>query len=142
MRNIHENCLGCQLANNMLNTYPVYEDEMVTCLLDIAPINEGHVLILPKRHFMDVDDLNESFANSIMRASRIIARALKREYNPDGISIIQNGGIFNELTHYHMHIFPRYEKDGFAWVEPFDNAFAKERLVETKEKLIKQLCML
>ena len=41
-----------------------------------------------------------------------------------------------QLTHYHMHVFPRYESDGFGWVEPLDNTNAKERSW-TREKLIK-----
>lgn len=37
------------------------------------------------------------------------------EYHPDGYSIMQNGGEFNDAGHYHMHIFPRYAGDGFGW---------------------------
>ncbi|MGO4179690.1 HIT family protein [Paenibacillus sp. MCAF9] len=129
-------CLGCQLANHELETQTVYENEWVTCLLDIAPLNEGHLLILPKRHFHDVDDLDELTANEIMKTSAMLARVLKVHFQPDGITIIQNGGKFNDLTHYHMHVFPRYDSDGFAWVEPVDYTHAKERLSETREKLL------
>lgn len=139
MNEINDGCLGCRLAHKLLDTYTVYEDEMVTCLLDIAPLNEGHVLILPKKHYVDVDDMDEITANAVMKASAVIAKALKRQFHPDGISVIQNGGKFNDLNHYHMHVFPRYEDDGFTWVEPVDITLAKERLAETKDKLIKYL---
>ncbi|MDQ8736114.1 HIT family protein [Paenibacillus sp. LHD-38] len=131
-------CLGCQLANHRIEAYTVYENEWVTCFLDIAPLNEGHLLILPKQHFLDVDDLDERTANEIMKASAMLARLLKAEFQPDGITVIQNGGKFNDLTHYHMHVFPRYVEDGFAWAEPADSTNAKERLSETKERLVKQ----
>jgi len=129
-------CLGCQLANHEIETNTIYENELVTCILDISPLNEGHILILPKKHYHDVDDLDENTANEIMKTSRLLARLLKSYFQPDGITIIQNNGKFNDLTHYHMHVFPRYDSDGFGWVEPMDTTNAKERLKETSAKLV------
>jgi histidine triad (HIT) family protein len=133
---IHD-CLGCRLANKLEPTHIVFENDLITCILDIAPLNEGHVLILPKKHYLDVDDLDIETANAIMAAAACISKALKMVFKPDGISIFQNGGKFNDLGHYHMHIFPRYEGDGFAWVEPKDVTDAKNRLSETKRMIIR-----
>lgn len=130
-------CLGCQLANKIFETNTVYENDYVTCILDIAPLNEGHILIIPKQHYHDVDDLDDITANEIMKASVLLTRLLKEQFQPDGITIIQNNGKFNDLSHYHMHVFPRYELDGFAWVEPTDKTNANGRLNETREKLAK-----
>ena len=107
-------CLGCRLANKIQPVNVVYEDNYVTCLLDFAPFNEGHTLILPKQHFVDVDELDNETASAIMNASILISKALKQIYKPDGITVIQNGGIFNELTHYHMHVVPRYKNQMFG----------------------------
>ncbi|GAE37494.1 HIT family protein [Halalkalibacter akibai JCM 9157] len=107
-------CLGCSLANKKLPTNIVYEDNYVACVLDHAPFNEGHTLILPKQHFVDVDELNSETANAIMSASILLSKALKQLYKPDGITVTQNGGIFNELSHYHMHVVPRYKEQSFA----------------------------
>lgn len=49
-------CLGCRLANRKQDTNVVFENDLVTCILDIAPLKEGHILILPKRHYHDVDE--------------------------------------------------------------------------------------
>ncbi|MNC01759.1 AP-4-A phosphorylase [compost metagenome] len=130
-------CLGCQLANKIFETNTVYENDYVTCILDIAPLNEGHILIIPKQHYHDLDDLDDITANEIMKASVLLTRLLKEQFQPDGITIIQNNGKFNDLSHYHMHVFPRYELDGFAWVEPTDKTNANGRLNETREKLAK-----
>lgn len=128
-------CLGCQLANKQMDTHTVYENELLICILDIEPLNEGHILILPKRHYYDVDDLDDITANEIMKTSAMLSRVLKAHYQTDGITIIQNGGKFNDLAHYHMHVFPRYIGDGFEWVEPSDTKNAKGRLHETREEL-------
>ncbi|HDR8484399.1 TPA: HIT family protein [Bacillus cereus] len=107
-------CLGCKLANEEEKIYKVYEDDYVTCFLDHAPFYPGHTLIVPKQHVVEVEELDDVVAKSIMDASKIIAKAIKSVYEPDGITICQNGGIFNELTHYHVHVVPRYKERSFA----------------------------
>ncbi|MGE7185527.1 HIT family protein [Peribacillus sp. NPDC006672] len=132
-------CLGCRLANKKEPIYLVYEDDFVCCFLDHEPFNDGHVLILPKRHFKDVDELDIYTANAIMKTSILITRSLKKLFKPDGITICQNGGVFNELSHYHMHVVPRYKNQSFAEFyleQPFDKKDEKNKLLETKIKLI------
>lgn len=63
---------------------------------------------------LEVDELDDVVAKSIMDASKVIAKAIRALYKPDGITICQNGGLFNELTHYHMHVVPRYKERSFA----------------------------
>lgn len=111
-------CLGCKLANKETEVYIIYENEKVTCILDIDPIHEGHTLILPKKHVEDLNGLDQELSLAIMEASIMISKALTNLYNPDGITILQNNGKCNDLNHYHMHVFPRYIEDGFGWTEP------------------------
>jgi histidine triad (HIT) family protein len=134
-------CSGCRIANGIEpNLNIVYENELITCVLDIAPFNEGHTLILPKKHYWDVDEMESETAHAIMDASQKISRALKSLFNPHGIRICQDGGKFNDLTHYHMHLIPRYEGDGMTWDEPLHPDGAEERLSQTKDKILKVLC--
>ena len=57
----------------------------------------------------------EDLLAHLMIVSKKIVAVLKEIYHPDGYSIMQNGGEFNDVGHYHMHIFPRYKGDGFGW---------------------------
>lgn len=132
-------CLGCNLANKNQPVYVILENDYVSCFLDHIPFNEGHILILPKKHFYDVDELDERTANEIMKVSIIISKALKKLYNPDGIIINQNGGIFNELKHYHMHVVPLYKEQSFAtFYSEYDsnNIEQKDRLKKTQRDLL------
>ncbi|MBM7095098.1 HIT family protein [Bacillus sp. H-16] len=134
----HVACLGCRLANGLEPVHVVYEDEAVCCILDHEPFNEGHVMVLPKGHVEDVDELDKETANRVMEAAGLVAKALKRLYEPDGITICQNGGIFSELTHFHMHVVPRYRDQRFADFYsdvPLDNDVEKGRLAETAKEL-------
>ncbi|MDO3410934.1 HIT family protein [Saccharibacillus sp. CPCC 101409] len=133
-------CLGCRIANGIepdLNI--VYENELVTGVLDIAPFNEGHLLILPKRHYKEIDEIDSETAYAIMDASKILSKTLKDVFQPDGIRVCQDGGKFNDLDHYHMHLIPRYEGDGFTWGEPLHPDGAEKRLSQTREKIINAL---
>ncbi|PGO23598.1 HIT family protein [Bacillus cereus] len=107
-------CLGCKLANEEEKIYKVYENDYVTCFLDHVPFYPGNTLIVPKQHVLEVDELDDVVAKAIMDASKLIAKAIKSLYKLDGVTICQNGGIFNELTHYHMHVVPRYKERSFA----------------------------
>ncbi|WP_142954013.1 HIT family protein [Bacillus wiedmannii] len=129
-------CLGCKLANEEEIIYKIYEDEYVTCFLDHEPFYPGHTLIVPKQHVVEVDELDDIVAKSIMDASKLIAKAIKLLYKPDGVTICQHGGIFNELTHYHMHVVPRYKERSFAefyTVQPGEQQ--NHNLEETKNLL-------
>lgn len=107
------NCIFCHKEN--LTTDIVYEDALVMAFMDMDPINEGHVLLVPKEHYLDVDELPDEVLTHLMLVSKKIVSALKETYQPDGYSIMQNGGKFNDVEHYHLHIFPRYQGDGFGW---------------------------
>ncbi|WP_078433692.1 HIT family protein [Metabacillus halosaccharovorans] len=133
------NCLGCNLANGFAPVNVVHENDFICCILDHDPFNEGHVMILPKKHFEDVDELDAHTANAIIKASRLISKAIKTLYKPDGITICQNGGIFSELSHFHMHVVPRYKHQSFAdfYLEvPLNNESPKNKLLETRDELV------
>lgn len=108
-----EECIFCH--KEKIATDIVYEDDMVMAFMDMDPINEGHVLLVPKNHYLDVDEMSDELLTHLMLVSKKIVAVLKEIYNPDGYSIMQNGGEFNDVGHYHLHIFPRYKGDGFGW---------------------------
>ncbi|MGM0851118.1 MAG: HIT family protein [Bacillota bacterium] len=128
-----ENCLGCRLANEKERVYIIYENEHVACFLDHVPHHPGHTLILPKRHKVEVTEFNEEEGLSIMKASQLVAQAIQALYDPNGMTICQNGGIYNELTHYHMHVIPRNEEP-----ERFGDLFYGEAVVETHSESLEE----
>ncbi|WP_267418095.1 HIT family protein [Bacillus sp. GC_Bacil_1] len=131
-------CLGCKLANEEKKIYKVYEDDYVTYFLDHAPFYPGHTLIVPKQHVVEVDELDYVVARSIMDASKLIAKAIKALYKPDGITVCQNGGVFNELTHYHMHVVPRYKERSFAEFYTVQTEEKKNHNLEEIKMLLKE----
>lgn len=132
-------CLGCRLANSIEEVHVVYENKHVCCILDIDPFTEGHTLILPKQHYRDLIDLDIETARAIFEAFQKIAAVLTQLFPTDGISTCQNGGTFNELGHFHLHVIPRVIGDGFNWSDPLLEHGSAERLQETHKKMVEEV---
>lgn len=131
------NCFGCKLANQQEKVYVIYEDEYVCCILDHQPYNEGHVLILPKNHVRYFDDLDDETEKSLMKAIKFLSKGIKQLFEPDGITICQNGGDFDDLNHFHLHLVPRYKGQNFAefYVEDDVKIEKEEKLRLTQQKM-------
>lgn len=129
------NCIFCDIAAGKRNVNLLYENHKIMCFLDIEPINEGHILIIPRKHLLDLDELDDELIMEIMLFSKKMLKILKKIYNPQGYSIMQNGGKFNDIGHYHLHLFPRYDNDGFSWNADIN----KTSLEIVKEKIKKEL---
>lgn len=111
-------CAFCRIIDKEEMCYLLFESEKIISFLDIDPINEGHVLILPKIHCSSIEELPLSVLSEMMALSQKVVAALTQIYRADGYSLMQNGGEFCDFGHFHMHIFPRYKKDGFGWTYP------------------------
>ena len=130
-------CEFCEIVNKQREAYIVFEDENLIALLDIDPIHEGHVLIIPKEHTDSIDKIPENVLSDVMRVAQKIVTALREIYGNPGYSIMQNGGKFCDYGHAHFHVFPRYENDGFGYTYP-EGTFEYSASVAEKlrEKLV------
>ena len=93
----------------------IWHDDSVAMILDMDPLSKGHVLIVPITHYIDMDEMPIEQLNHIMSLAQSYLKVLKQVYQPAGYSIIQNGGLFNDLGHYHLHIFQRNSPQEFGW---------------------------
>ena len=101
-------CIFCKITNNEISSYKIYENDMVLCFLDINPLSSGHTLIIPKKHFKDISDIDSKYLSSINDATKYVYNLLMSKLGPDGIRIVQNNGICQEIKHYHVHLIPVY----------------------------------
>ncbi len=111
------NCIFCKIINNEIPSYTLYEDEIVKVFLDINPERPGHTLIIPKTHFVDINDISIETLNHISLISKKITTLLKEKLNYDGLRIIQNNGVLEEVKHYHLHLIPFYQNSFSKSVE-------------------------
>ena len=107
-----EDCLFCKIIKGEIPSKTIYEDEIVKVMMDINPISDGHILVIPKNHNTDLLDLDDDTLLHIKRiTTEILIPKLKEKLNCDGITICQNNGLGQEIKHFHVHLIPRYEND-------------------------------
>lgn len=109
-------CVYCRIASRELPASVVYEDDSAIAFLDIQPINPGHVLVIPKTHVSCLSDLSSEDAAHLMRVGQMIDRAFRwSEIRCEGVNILLADGRVagQEVAHIHLHVFPRYQGDGF-----------------------------
>lgn len=104
-------CIFCKIIKGEIPSYTIYEDETVKAFLDITPKSNGHTLIIPKKHFENIYDMDAETLKQIEMASQKVAKMLKEKLNCKGITRVQNNEYGQEVKHYHMHLIPRYEND-------------------------------
>jgi histidine triad (HIT) family protein len=107
------NCIFCEIAAGNAPVEILYEDENVLSFLDIKPLNIGHTLVIPKRHYENYLDLPADELRNITLISQKIAAKIVKAFKPDGFNIIVNSGkaAGQSIFHFHYHIIPRYSDD-------------------------------
>lgn len=116
-----QDCIFCRIISGEIPSTTIYENSKFKVIMDIAPANKGHVLILPKEHYDNIYDIDTATAGELFELAAMTARALKLVLGCDGMNILQNNGTVAGQTvfHFHMHIIPRFEDDtvNIGWKE-------------------------
>jgi histidine triad (HIT) family protein len=113
------NCIFCKIAAGEIPCAKVFEDEVALAFMDIGPLAEGHVLLIPKDHYETIDRMPADDAAAMLRHVPAIVRAVQAATGCEGVNVLQNNGkaAHQEVPHVHVHIIPRNSGDafGFNW---------------------------
>jgi len=96
-------CIFCKIVAGEIPSYKVYEDENFFAFLDIKPLNPGHVLVVPKKHYRWVWDISEDYSKPVNKVANVLKKAFETEY-------VQSL-VMGEIPHAHIHLIPRWEGD-------------------------------
>ena len=109
-----DGCIFCGIVEGRIPSSKIYEDEEVLAFLDIAPLSEGHILVISKRHYAKLHQCPPNILNQIGCCLPKIASAMVAAVNCDGYNVLcNNGRCAGQLVeHMHFHIIPRNEGDG------------------------------
>ncbi|MGK0169835.1 MAG: histidine triad (HIT) family protein [Gammaproteobacteria bacterium] len=104
-------CIFCQIVSGQASVHKVWEDAHTLVLMDLFPAHDGHTLIIPKPHWVNIYEAPVDHLERIMRVSKPLAEALNAAFKPDGLSVFQlNGAAAGQTVfHYHMHLIPRMQ---------------------------------
>lgn len=114
-----DDCIFCKIITGEIPSVKVYEDDEVLAFLDAAPFSRGHSLVIPKKHFENIYEIDEESLKKVIVSSKNISVKIKNALSADGIRISQSNGVVagQAVFHIHFHIIPRYQDDGLQFDE-------------------------
>ena len=103
-------CAFCLIVRKETPLSIVYEDDFTFAFLDAKPINEGHTLVIPKKHYQTIFEMPDEEVARLFTIVRRTAIAVKNGVEASGIVIIQrNGRAAHQLVpHVHVHVIPQH----------------------------------
>lgn len=134
------NCIFCKIVRGEIPCAKLYEDDQVLSFLDINPVNHGHALVMPKKHYETLFDIPEDDLAACMKVVKRVAGAVLRGMGADGLNLLQNNhSAAGQLIHHiHFHLIPRTEGDGFlrSWpAKPYPDGELNRVVARVKERL-------
>jgi len=131
-----DDCIFCKIIKGELPCSKLYEDDKVFAFLDIAPVNKGHALVIPKEHNETLMDMQDDILKEVSVVVKRLSAAIKKAVNADGISVgMSNYKAAGQLVpHAHFHIMPRFEDDGLKlWPQ---GKYEEEEMDSYREKIV------
>lgn len=129
---MEQKCIFCAIVANQMPSFKVYDDDNFIAFLDIRPLNKGHALVIPKKHYRWTYDV-ESFG-SYWEIAKKIALAQINGLEAKFVQFLTAG---LGVSHAHIHVVPRYENDGHGeYLDPANvKQMTEQELKETVEKI-------
>jgi len=114
------NCIFCKIIKGEISSHKVYEDRHTLAFLDIMPTNPGHTLVVPKKHFSSLEEVDEETLCQMIKTVKKVGKALKSGLEAEGYNVMENNDAVagQIIPHLHFHIIPRKKGDGLAlWAQ-------------------------
>ena len=111
------NCIFCKIVRGDIPSCRIYEDDLAVAFLDIGPFEEGHTLVIPRRHAVILPDLSEQEAAALGVVIHRVGKLLLERLPCDGFNVLQNNGACatQEVPHVHFHVIPRWNARPIKW---------------------------
>ncbi len=114
-------CLFCKIVNNEIPNFCFYEDDLVKVILDINPNTNGDSLIITKKHFKNILDVDNETFEHLQKVIKEVYQIMKEKLSCQGLTIIINNDCGQDIKHLHVHLTPRYEADQIKIVSNKEN---------------------
>lgn len=133
-----QNCEFCAIARGDDHSVEVIcQDASWIAFFPLKPATPGHTLIIPRAHVSDLWEAEVSAAEELMRAVVQVGRAIDLALNPEGMNLISSAGKTAEQTvfHLHLHVLPRWQRDGFGQIWPTNGYFEDVELDNVADRI-------
>lgn len=133
-------CLFCKIVAGDIPATKVLEDDASVAFMDIGPLADGHVLLIPKTHAVTLDELPSDQAGAMLANLPALVKAVQTATKCQGVNILQNNGrvAHQVVMHVHFHVIPRNEGDEFGFNWPA-GSYPEGRMEELAEAIKSEL---
>ena len=124
-------CTFCDMIHGAAEVSICHEDADAIAFMDIQPVNNGHVLVVPRKHYESVLEVPPELGVHLFQVTMQLTNAIRRVTGCEDFNLIVNSGAAagQDEPHYHIHIIPRREGDGFDVPLPFNGSTMPDRTV-------------
>ncbi|HEX2647993.1 MAG TPA: HIT domain-containing protein [Candidatus Dormibacteraeota bacterium] len=115
-----QECVFCAILRGESPASFTYQDDSVVAFMDVQPITHGHMLVVPREHAVLMADVSETAAARTFRVARKLSSVVRHTLGASGVNLFVADGevAFQDVPHFHVHVIPRYPKDGFGLTFP------------------------
>lgn len=103
-------CIFCKIVKGEIPSEILYQDDIVLAFMDINPLCDGHVLIIPKKHYEDIYEVDNDTLAHMYDVARMLNKKIMAKLNEPGATFSINYGDKQEVKHLHLHILPNFKK--------------------------------
>lgn len=127
-----------KIIKKEIESYVIYEDELVIAFLDINQFTKGHTIIATKREIVDINFISENEFLHLFKIVKTISNVLFKTFNPQGLNILNNNGIVGGQTvfHFHVHIIPRFDQNEIKFAVNNENLSLEKKYFKHIQKSI------
>ncbi len=114
-------CIFCDIIHGAAEVSVCYEDSDAIAFMDIQPVNQGHVLVVPRQHVSNFGDVPRELSRHLFDVALRLANVVERVSRAEGLNLIVSSGAAagQDVFHFHIHLVPRMTGDGFDVPLPF-----------------------
>lgn len=102
-------CVFCKIINGDIPSKKIYEDDKLIVIMDINPVVDGHLLVIPKNHVEDFTKLDKDLLLHIYDVAKELGLKEMNKLNSKGLTLTVNYGDAQEVKHFHLHLLPDYQ---------------------------------
>jgi len=133
-------CIFCKIVKKEIPAFIVHEDEQILSFLTIDPLNEGHALVIPKKHYENIFDVDEEILKKIISVAKTISQKMKKGLKAEGVNLLHASGTSAEqsVPHFHLHVVPRKTGDEVnmnSWWQTKTKKVSQEQLRKLAESI-------
>ncbi len=122
-------CVFCDLIRGAAEVSICYEDSTALAFMDIQPVNPYHVLVVSREHYASLEDLPRDVARHLFEVTATLSAVVQKVSDTSAMNIVVNSGAAagQDVFHFHVHLIPRREHDGFDVPLPFGGSSMPDR---------------